>query len=117
MLSCSCDSDGDGWWYLPPNDFTTLNTARRRRCCSCHKLIDTGAVCVELDRQHSPRTDIEERIWGDEVQLASWWLCEWCGEMLFNFDALGFCYYAGDSMEENLKEYWDLTGFIPKQRR
>ena len=105
MLSCSCDYDDDGWWYLHPNDFTILTTKTRRRCCSCDKKTNIGQTCVELERYRHPVNDIEERICGDEVQLASWWLCEWCGEMFFTLDALGFCYVAGDSMEENLKDY------------
>ena len=114
MLSCSCNYDDDGWWYRTPNDFTTLNATRRKRCCSCKKLVDIGAVCVRLDRARSANTDIEERIWGDsEIPLAPWWLCEWCAEMFFNLDALGYCYYAGDDLREQLKEYWNLTGFVP----
>lgn len=111
MLSCSCSDDFDSWWYLGPNDFTVLNTSRRKRCCSCKKLIDIGSQCVELQRYRSPLSDIEEQIYFDEVPIASWWLCEWCGEMYFNFEALGYCYYAGDSLNEMLKEYWELTGF------
>lgn len=112
-LSCSCNFDGDGWWYLIPRDFTTLSTTRRRRCCSCKKPINVGSICVELDRYRSPRTDIEERICGSEINLVSWWLCEWCGEMFFNFDVLGYCYMAGDDLRENLRDYWKLTGFKP----
>ena len=114
MLACSCNYDSDGWWYYHPHDFTILQTKRRRRCCSCASQIEIGATCVELERYRSPNTDIEERIYGDEVPMASWWLCEWCGEMFFNLDALGYCYWAGDSLIDNLMEYWELTGFTPE---
>jgi len=53
MLSCSC-GEGDGWWYLPPDDFETLEAKRRKRCCSCKTLIDLSSVCVEFDRYRDP---------------------------------------------------------------
>lgn len=115
MLSCYCpDIDNCDWWYIAPHDFIVLDTKRRRRCCSCKNLIDIGANCVRLDRYRGPLTDIQEIICGDEIPLAPWWLCERCGEIYFNLDDIGYCYIAGDSLENNLKEYWDLTGFVPR---
>ena len=117
MLSCSCDFDGDGdsWYYYPPNDFSLFDRKRCERCCSCGKLIDIGAQCVEFDRHRPPLSDIDERINGDEVPLASWYMCEWCGEMYFNLESLGYCILLGDSMKENLEDYWDITGFKTRQ--
>ena len=111
MLSCECNWDWESWYYWEPNDFTVLDTNRRKRCCSCNELIDIGSVCVRLDRNRYPLTEIEERIVGDEVHLAPWWLCEWCGEMYFNFSELGYCYWAGDDLRETLEEYQEMTGF------
>lgn len=116
MLSCSCDYDGDGWYYIQACDFETFARKKRKRCCSCHQLIDIGARCVVFDRYRPPVSDIEERICGDEVELASWFMCEWCGEMYFNLESLGYCIFLGDSMKENLQEYWDMTGFKPKNK-
>ncbi len=113
MLSCSCDWTGDGWWYIPPDDFSPLKTSRRGRCCSCNKLIDIGSPVVAFERYRPPQSDIEVRIWGDEVQLAYRYLCEWCGEMYFNLEALGYCHQLGDSMKETMKEYHELTEFKP----
>jgi len=111
-LSCDCGfDDGSSWWYLPPNDFTKLDTNRRKRCCSCKELIDIGSECLRLDRARDTNTDIEESIWGDEVGLAPWWLCEACGEIFFNLNDIGYCYWAGESLKDNLEEYWALTGF------
>lgn len=67
---------------------------------------------MAFERYRSPLSDIEERIQGDEVSLADWYLCESCGEIFLNLNAIGYCYYLGDDIRENLKEYWDLTGFI-----
>jgi len=113
MLSCSCDFDSDGWYYYPPDDFSTFNRKRRKRCCSCNNLIDISASCVEFGRYRSPVSYIEERIYGGEVELASWYLCEWCGEMFFNLEARGYCMFLGDRMKENIEDYWNMTGFKP----
>ena len=117
MLSCSCDFDSDGWYYYPPNDFSIFSHNRRKRCCSCGCLIDIGAQCVEFKRCRPAITEIEERIYGDEINLASWFMCEWCGEMFFNLEALGYCINLGDSMKENLKDYWEMTGFKPNNQQ
>lgn len=113
MLSCSCDFDSDGWYYCFPNNFSLFGHKRRRRCCSCNKLIDIGAQCVEFDRYRPAITEVEERICGNEINLASWFMCEWCGEMFFNLESLGYCLTLGDSMKENLEDYWNMTGFKP----
>ena len=111
MLTCSCDFDGGDWYYYTPRDFGLFSQKRRKRCCSCAEFIEIGGQCVEFPRYRSPMSDIEEKIWGDEVGLASWYMCEWCGEMYLNLAELGYCMYLGDSMRENIEEYWDLTGF------
>lgn len=113
MLSCSCDFDNDGWYYYPPNNFSLFSHKHRKCCCSCNKLIDIGAQCVEFDRYRSAITEVEESICGDEINLASWFMCEWCGEMFFNLESLGYCLILGDSMKENLEDYWNMTGFKP----
>lgn len=117
MLSCSCDFDSDGWYYYPPNDFKIFDHKRRKRCCSCNKLINQGTQCVEFDRYRAPVTDVEERIRGDEVNLASWFMCENCGEIYFNLSVLGYCMFLGDSMIGNLEDYWEITGFTPGHLR
>lgn len=116
-LSCSCDEyevDGDNWGYLMPSDFSKLETTRRKRCCSCKKLIDKGDIVLSFERFRGARSDIEERIWGDEVYLANWYMCECCGEIFLNLQEAGFCLDIADDMRKNLKEYHSLTGFIPE---
>ena len=113
MLSCSCDVGVCDWYYNPPDDFKPFDKSRRKRCCSCKKLIDMGTPSLEFDRYREPYNDIEERIFGDEVYLAPWYMCEWCGEMFFNLEVLGYCHFLGDSMKECMEEYWKLTGFVP----
>lgn len=116
-LSCTCaEWEGDGWAWRCDNDFTVLEGKRRKRCCSCKDMISIGAQCVELKRIRYPRTEVEERILGEcaETQMASWYLCENCGEIYLNLDALGYCYNIGDDLREDLKEYHAVTGFVPE---
>ena len=113
MLSCSCDTDYMEWYYYPPGDFITFDKSRRKRCCSCQTLIDIGSLCLKFDRHRSPLSDIEERILGEEVGLASHFMCDVCGEIFLNLNALGYCINLGPHMKEYLEDYWNLTGFKP----
>lgn len=116
-LSCECpewDGDPYSWCYFHPEDFEVMPGKRRSRCSSCGELIDIGAPCLIFQRMRSPRTDIEERIHGDEVWLASKYFCEKCGEIYLNLSAVGYCFGPTDNMTDAIKEYWELTGFTPK---
>jgi len=108
-LSCSCGEwDGDGWAFYSTGDFTTLQTKRRKRCCSCKELIDIGSTVVEFRRFRYAITEVEYKIYGDgeEISMAPWYMCEACGEIYLNLDALGFCPdIEDDSMPELLREY------------
>jgi hypothetical protein len=114
-LSCSCDFDQDQddfeEWYYYPDDFTTLNRKRRKRCKSCDELIDIGACCIEFERCRRPLSDIEERISGDIVQIAPYYHCEKCAEIAMNLIELKYCVNPEDNMNELLKEYHEMTGF------
>ncbi len=112
MLSCSCDFDGgcDWYWQLPENyDFEPLNTKRSRKCCSCKKRINVGDDCIEVYRHRPPSERcnyIEESIYGDEVPLANWYLCEDCGGLMISIDALGLCCtLGGESLKAQIVEY------------
>lgn len=111
MLSCECGFDTDSWCYMYPHDFSTFLPARRKRCCSCNALITQGDCCVVFDRYRPARDDIEEKIQGDEINIADWFMCEKCGEIFFNLESLGYCITLGENMPELLSEYWEMTGF------
>lgn len=113
MLTCYC-SEADEQWYIPPYDFQIFNRKRRKRCCSCKELIEIGSQCTEFIRERVAYSDIEERIYGDVVPLASVFMCEKCSEIFFNLEHLGYCLNPYNSMSDYLKEYWELTGFKPK---
>lgn len=110
-LSCSCGDD-DEWYYFAPEDYTTLDTKRSRKCCSCKAVIKVGALCAHFSRvMHPEEGSVDYRIYGDEKPLASWWMCEKCADQFFNLEALGFCITLGtESMEELRREYVEVYG-------
>ena len=107
-LACDCgDFDGDGFFYEGPSDYEDMPPGRaRKRRFSCRTLIDPGAVTTRFKRWRQPNTLIEEKIWGTDVNLADWWLCEECSDLYFSLTELGFCLTIGDqSMKEMVAEY------------
>lgn len=113
-LACSCDNDGDyDWYYTDPDDYTAFpKTRRRKRCSSCKELIEHGEQAARFGRSRPARTEIEERIYGDDgsdweaVQLADRWLCERCADLYFSFREVGYdCISPDENMLELAKEY------------
>lgn len=116
-LSCECDYDGDVAWYWNGYDFGPLRTKRSRRCKSCRTVIQPGVVCLSIGRYRPPHSDIEERICGDEVPLADWWLCEPCGDIYASLVELGYCVDPAESMAEQLGEYHEIHGIAVKEKK
>jgi hypothetical protein len=99
------DGDGENWWECNLNLYP-LATRRRRKCCSCGNPIQIGEECGHVNRARGPQNDIEERIYGDEVPMAKWYLCETCTDLAVSLDELGFCFsLGGDSIAAQIKEY------------
>ena len=109
-LSCRCNNDYE-WYYYPPDDFTSFNHLRRKRCVSCNNLINYDAVCLQFDCYRDARDDYEESRFGDEVEMASKYMCSKCGEIFLNLTDIGYCHNLGDNIKEDLDDYWDMTGF------
>ena len=109
-LSCSCD-DGDGdWWYFPPEDYTHLDTKRWRKCCSCKSLIRPGDLCAKFQREaRLDEWSIKWRIYGDEMPLPTWYMCEACADQFFNLTELGFCINLPDNMMQLVREYAEMN--------
>lgn len=103
------DADGADWWWYEPNDEAPLATKRSRKCCSCGKKIAVGETARKIRRFRHPSERcnyIEESIYGDEVPLADWYLCEPCGDLADSLAELGFCYTLGDdSLAKQIDEY------------
>lgn len=103
MLSCACDSDdGDGWRYFSPTDFSTLNTKRAKRCVSCGCRLAPGSEVLAFERNRPPANDIEERIYVDEVPLATWYMCETCGGLYLAITEAGYCVLLAQG--ENMRD-------------
>jgi len=109
-LSCSCDEwDGDGEYWTAPNDYSTMKwRSRRRKCCSCKKIINVGEIITEFARFRGPLSDIEERISGDEIPLVDYYMCENCSDIFFNLDELKFCVDITENMNDLLRDYKEL---------
>ena len=92
-LSCSCGSGDYEWYYQAENDYREMPKQKRRKRCAggCNRLINGGDLCLPLWRTREPRTDIEENIYGDEVPIATWYLCEECADLYFSITELGYC--------------------------
>lgn len=106
-LSCYCDSDDADWYYEPADDFSVLDTKRSRRCCSCGEKIAVGEDVLRFRRFRSPNDEfgIEESIYGDEVPLAPWYMCETCGGLFWAVQDLGMCCDITHNIAGQIKEY------------
>lgn len=113
-LSCTCyDNDDAPWYWWNPDDFAKLKSSKRKRCCSCNSMIDVGSECLEFTRTRRAKNEIEERIYGDDIEavpLASWYMCESCGEQFLNLTEYGYCVDINDNMHDLLKEHRELKG-------
>ena len=111
MLSCECpDYEGEGWFYIEPDNFTVLATSKRKRCHSCKELINIGDTYLRFARFRSPKGEIEEKIFSEdtEIAMAHYYMCEKCGDQYFNLSDLGFCINIEENMFELLKEYQEV---------
>lgn len=106
MLSCGCDFDSDNvsWWYDSNAEFAQFTGRRATRCKSCGNKINHGDTVLTFER-------FKYSDFGDEIDLADWHLCESCGEIYLNLTDIGYCCQLGTDLREDLKDYWDLTGF------
>jgi hypothetical protein len=103
-LSCDCDYDYDSdWYYFIPKWFTC--SINHQKCCSCKKDILAGTELLEFEIEgYNEITD-------ELINLSSKYMCEKCGEIFLNLDALDYCIMLGDNMHELLKEYQKITKF------
>lgn len=116
-LSCICPYDDldAPWYYYAPDDFSTFKLFRSKRCVSCGCLVSYGSLVLVFPRFRFAYTDIEEKIYGhgNEIPLASWFMCESCGEIFLNLTEIGYCFQLCKNMDMpgSLKEYQEISGF------
>lgn len=112
-LSCSYNDyeaePGMKCWYYP-EDYSKLETLRRKRCCSCGELIDKRSIVAKFVRYKVPENDIEINIYGEdgEVPLADHYMCERCADLYFSLEELGFYIQLGNDMRDLVKEYGEM---------
>lgn len=107
-LSCSCSKwDGEGEVYVSDDDLTILDNGKyRKKCQSCEVKIKQGEQVLEFKRGRGIETDIEERIYGQEMKpLAPVYHCAKCGEIYLNLASLGYCQDYKDNMPKALEQY------------
>lgn len=99
-LSCECIDEHD-WYYTTPDNYTTLDTKRRKRCVSCKVLIELNSISL---RFYCYRVDED----GREEPLAFSYMCEACSDLFLSLDELGFCLNLGEDMRELIKQYHEV---------
>lgn len=108
-LSCTCDFDGDSdRYYETADDFSALDTKRSRKCCSCKTKVKPGDEVLKLRRYRDPSDRcnyIEESIYGDEVPLAPYYMCETCGGLYFAVQDLGMRCDIERDLKVQIREY------------
>lgn len=107
-LSCTCDFEDDADWYFESaDDFSILTTKQSRKCCSCKTKIKPGEEALRLRRYRDPSDiyGIEESIYGDEVPLAAYYMCETCGGLYFAVQDSGMCCDIERDLKKQIREY------------
>lgn len=104
-IPCSCGDYGDYEWWYEQQDQKPLETKRSRKCCSCGAKIPVGELATEFHRLRTPENEIEERIYGDEIYMSSWYMCETCGDLYESIVELGYCVTLtkGENMRDLVK--------------
>lgn len=116
-LSCYCSEESDYYYDKIPEDFSKLETSRRKRCNSCRQLINIGDEVLKIPTWRYPNSDIEDKIYyaGGQVPLAPRYLCAKCGEIFLNLTEYGYCVNIEENMHDLLRDHWEYTDFVPKE--
>jgi len=106
-LSCECDFDSYDYesWWIPSDKFITLVLPRRKKCTSCNSVIQLADTAMPFYHYRRPNSDIEESIYGDEVETAPTYMCESCGGLYMALEELGYCMSIYDSMKQCVIEH------------
>ena len=94
--------------WKPPEDYSTLDTKRNRKCACCSATIYPGDLTANFRRWKVLDHDVEIVIYGDSSEhgpyRAPHYLCEDCADQYFNLTELGFCFNYTQTREA-LEEY------------
>ena len=110
-ISCAVDCDGAAWWWSANMRLLPYDKNRGKRCCSCGDMVCRGAQYIQVERWRECVSDIEQRIYGDEVPLASWVICESCAPIFVKLHEMNVDVYLGDSnLHDILVEFEAIYG-------
>lgn len=113
-ISCGCgDVEDAAWYYYPHGSNVVLNSGRSRRCKSCSAKLMDGDRARRYTRFRQPRSDIEERIYGDEVPLAPYHHCPECAAIYDALSNADVCVELGSDLREDLEEFNALYAPLP----
>lgn len=114
-ISCNIESDDAAWWWSTNKELTTYKKSVSKRCCSCKELIKPEQRCIPIERWRNPKNEIEERIYGDDIPLARWFMCEACAPIFVKFLDMEVHINLGvDSLQSLLKEFEKLYAPSPE---
>ena len=112
-ISCACELDDPDWYYEVHDQPCTLDTRRSRKCVSCRVRIAVGDTAYRIIRYRSPSRDIEERIYGNEVPMSTWYFCPGCAAIYHALAKVNACVDLGkDDLRDALQEFNEM--YAPK---
>ena len=104
-ISCECDTTDVEWNWWDEGDAAEEYAGKRAtHCFCCRSIIRPGDLHYSFRRTRPPRSDYEERRFGDEIELAPLRLCEECGDMRENIADAGMCVTFGPG--QSIKNEW-----------
>ncbi len=77
------------WWWEDSFSFKPLPTVNSRKCTSCGDKIKPKSLVIEFPIFRGPLSDVDERIHGERVYLASRFMCERCGKQYIKLNKAG----------------------------
>ena len=111
-LECSNAYEGEdfAWWWVWGCVLKPLETKRSRKCCSCGCVVRQDELTCKVSRHRDSNSEIEDRIYGDNVPMAPWYVCEKCFDLGESLYELRFSFSLGDrqSIKDQIADYRKL---------
>ncbi|MDD2748656.1 hypothetical protein [Acidithiobacillus thiooxidans] len=110
-ISCAIECDGAAWWWNANMRLLPYDKKKGKRCCSCGDMVQHGAKYIQVERWRDCANEVEERIYGDEVPLASWVVCESCAPIFVKLHEMNVDVDLGNSnFHDLLGEFESIYG-------
>lgn len=94
-----------------------IESEKPDKCQSCKKDINTGDLCISIERYRYPNDELEAKNTGYDdleeameneatIKMDDHYICEKCGEIFLNLQNVGFeCLSPSENMPDALREY------------